>query len=37
MLAKDPKLRPTATECLNYEFFTHTDKPTNAHKKMFFA
>ncbi|CAD8139593.1 unnamed protein product [Paramecium pentaurelia] len=37
MLSKDPKMRPTANECLNHDFFTQTEKPSNAHKKLFFA
>ncbi|CAD8044794.1 unnamed protein product [Paramecium primaurelia] len=37
MLSKDPKMRPTANECLNHDFFTQTEKPSNTHKKLFFA
>ncbi|CAD8144347.1 unnamed protein product [Paramecium octaurelia] len=37
MLSRDPKMRPTATECLSHEFFTLHDKPTSAQKKTFFA
>lgn len=32
MLSRDPKLRPTATECLNHEFFKYIEK-YNVHQK----
>ena len=37
MLSKDPKIRPTASECLKHEFFTFNDKPSSSQKKAFFA